>query len=124
MPGEPILEGKTLAKLLTFSIIGGWVAALFLLAFVLASIASVADMEQSILIIGIIMTLGCLIYYRVGENRQEFVLQMVFALSISGQLMMLWGIHDTLKHLDDGIIALMYAMLFAVHWWLIPHKAN
>ena len=105
-------------------IIGGWVAALFLLAFVLASIASVADMEQSILIIGIIMTLGCLIYYRVGENRQEFVLQMVFALSISGQLMMLWGIHDTLKHLDDGIIALLYAMLFAVHWWLIPHKAN
>jgi uncharacterized membrane protein YfcA len=26
VPGEPILEGKTLAKLLAFSIIGGWVA--------------------------------------------------------------------------------------------------
>ena len=37
---------------------------------------------------------------------------------------MLWGIHDTLKHIDDGLIALMYAVLFAVHWWLIPHKAN
>ena len=105
-------------------ILGGWIAALFVLAFVIACIASVNDMEQSILAMGSIITLSCLTYYRVGENNQEFILQMVFAFSISGQLMMLWGIHDTLKHIDDGLIALMYAVLFAVHWWLIPHKAN
>lgn len=105
-------------------IIGGWIAALFILAFVLASIASVGDKLQSILVIGILITLGCLTYYRMGKSNQEFVLQMVFAFSISGQLMMLWGIHDALKHTDDGIIALMYALVFSIHWWLIPHKAN
>ncbi|WP_434931220.1 DUF4401 domain-containing protein [Shewanella sp. HL-SH5] len=105
-------------------IIGGWIAALFILAFVLASIASVGDKELSILVMGILITLGCLTYYRVGKSNQEFVLQIVFAFSISGQLMMLWGIHDALKHTDDGIIALMYALVFALHWWLIPHKAN
>ena len=105
-------------------IIGGWIAALFILAFVLACIASVGDKLQSILVIGILITLGCLTYYRMGKSNQEFVLQMVFAFSISGQLMLLWGIHDALKHTDDGLIALMYALVFALHWWLIPHKAN
>jgi uncharacterized membrane protein len=105
-------------------IIGGWIAALFILAFVLASIASVDDKLQSILVMGILITLGCLTYYRMGKSNQEFVLQMVFAFSISGQLMLLWGIHDALKHTDDDIIALMYALVFALHWWLIPHKAN
>ncbi|WP_434939063.1 DUF4401 domain-containing protein [Shewanella sp. HL-SH8] len=105
-------------------IIGGWIAALFILAFVLASIASVGDKELSILVMGILITLGCVTYYRVGKSNQEFVLQMVFAFSISGQLMLLWGIYDALKHTDDGIIALMYALVFALHWWLIPHKAN
>jgi uncharacterized membrane protein len=105
-------------------IIGGWIAALFILAFVLASIASVDDKEQSILVMGILITLGCLTYYRMGKSNQEFVLQMVFAFSISGQLMLLWGIYDALKHTDDGIIALMYTLVFALHWWLIPHKAN
>ncbi|WP_434927092.1 DUF4401 domain-containing protein [Shewanella sp. HL-SH2] len=105
-------------------IIGGWIAALFILAFVLASIASVGDKELSILVMGILITLGCLTYYRVGKSNQEFVLQMVFAFSISGQLMLLWGIYDALKHTDDAIIALMYTLVFALHWWLIPHKAN
>jgi uncharacterized membrane protein len=105
-------------------IIGGWIAALFILAFILASIASVDDKEQSILVMGILITLACLTYYRMGKSNQEFVLQMVFAFSISGQLMLLWGIYDALKHTDDGIIALMYTLVFALHWWLIPHKAN
>jgi uncharacterized membrane protein len=105
-------------------IIGGWIAALFILAFVLASIASVGDKLQSILVMGILITLACLTYYRMGKSNQEFVLQMVFAFSISGQLMLLWGIYDALKHTDDGIIALMYTLVFALHWWLIPHKAN
>ncbi|GAA0780181.1 MULTISPECIES: DUF4401 domain-containing protein [Pseudomonadati] len=104
--------------------IGGWIAALFLLAFLLTSMASIDNIEQSILAIGILITLGCLTYYRVGNHNQEFILQMVFAFSIAGQLMLLWGIHDTLKQTDDDIIALMYAVVFALHWWLIPHKTN
>ncbi|MBB1317490.1 DUF4401 domain-containing protein [Shewanella sp. SR43-4] len=73
--------------IIAMQIIGGWVAALFLLACVLVSGSIIGDIDQSFIGLGAALSLSCLVYYRLGANRQEFILQMVFAFSISGQIM-------------------------------------
>ncbi|WP_167495978.1 DUF4401 domain-containing protein [Shewanella polaris] len=106
-------------------IIGGWIAALFLLAFVLLSASSVSDItESSFISFGLVLSLGCLAYYRLGENRQEFILQMVFAFSLCGQIMLLFGTFESLEDSNETLIAVIYAATFAIHWIVIPHKAN
>ncbi|MCZ4336896.1 DUF4401 domain-containing protein [Shewanella colwelliana] len=132
LSNQGLLNGDTLPEtalsvpwyIIGAQMLGGWIAALFLLAFVLASASSVADITESFISLGTLLCLGCLAYYRFGANRQEFVLQMVFAFSLCGQLMLLWGIYERLNAFDDTLIALIYLLVFALHWLVIPHKIN
>jgi hypothetical protein len=105
-------------------ILGGWVAALFLLIFVLVSVGLTSELNESLTGLGAGIVLGCLIYYRIGENRQEFILQMVFAFSLCGQLILLWGIFDLLGSTNKTLVALIYASIFVIHWLAIPHRVN
>lgn len=104
--------------------LGGWVAALFLLAFVMLGLSSASDITESFIGFGGVLSLGCLAYYRLGENRQEFILQMVFAFSLCGQTMLLFGTFESLESSNETLIAVIYVVTFAIHWIAIPHKAN
>ncbi|AZG72230.1 DUF4401 domain-containing protein [Shewanella livingstonensis] len=104
--------------------LGGWIAALFLLAFVMVGVSSVSDITESFIGFGTTLTLGCLAYYKLGENRQEFILQMVFAFSLCGQIMLLFGTFESLESSNETLIAVIYGVTFAIHWLVIPHKAN
>ncbi|MEM5504699.1 DUF4401 domain-containing protein [Shewanella frigidimarina] len=104
--------------------LGGWVAALFLLAFVMLGVSSASDITESFIGFGGVLSLGCLAYYRLGENRQEFILQMVFAFSLCGQIMLLFGTFESLENSNETLIAVIYVVTFAIHWLAIPHKAN
>lgn len=104
--------------------IGGWVAALFLLACVLVSGSIIGDIDESFIGFGATLMLGCLLYYRLSDNRQEFVVQMIFAFSLCGQIMWLLGIYDSLESSNENLIALIYVLTFAIHWTIIPHKTN
>ncbi|MGI2171964.1 DUF4401 domain-containing protein [Shewanella sp. MF05960] len=104
--------------------LGGWVASLFLLAFVMLGVSSVSDITESFIGFGATLTLGCLAYYRLGQNRQEFILQMVFAFSLCGQIMLLGGTFESLESSNETLIAVIYGVTFAIHWLVIPHKAN
>jgi uncharacterized membrane protein len=104
--------------------LGGWVAALFLLAFVMLGLSSASDITESFIGFGGVLSLGCLAYYRLGENRQEFILQMVFAFSLCGQIMLLFGTFESLESSNETLIAVIYVVTFVIHWIAIPHKAN
>jgi uncharacterized membrane protein len=104
--------------------LGGWVAALFLLAFVMLGLSSASDITESFIGFGGVLSLGCLAYYRLGENRQEFILQMVFAFSLCGQTMLLFGTFESLESSNETLIAVIYVVTFVIHWIAIPHKAN
>ncbi|WP_351010783.1 DUF4401 domain-containing protein [Shewanella sp. S1-58-MNA-CIBAN-0166] len=104
--------------------LGGWVAALFLLAFVMLGVSSASDITESFIGFGGVLSLGCLAYYRLGENRQEFILQMVFAFSLCGQTMLLFGTFESLESSNETLIAVIYVVTFVIHWIAIPHKAN
>jgi uncharacterized membrane protein len=104
--------------------LGGWVAALFLLAFVMLGLSSASDITESFIGFGGVLSLGCLAYYRLGENRQEFILQMVFAFSLCGQTMLLFGTFESLESSNETLIAVIYVVTFAIHWIAIPHKTN
>jgi uncharacterized membrane protein len=104
--------------------LGGWVAALFLLAFVMLGLSSASDITESFIGFGGVLSLGCLAYYRLGENRQEFILQMVFAFSLCGQIMLLFGTFESLESSNETLIAVIYVVTFAIHWIAIPHKTN
>jgi uncharacterized membrane protein len=104
--------------------LGGWVAALFLLAFVMLGLSSASDITESFIGFGGVLSLGCLAYYRLGENRQEFILQMVFAFSLCGQTMLLFGTFESLESSNETLIAVIYVVTFVIHWIAIPHKTN
>ncbi|UJF22802.1 DUF4401 domain-containing protein [Shewanella sp. OMA3-2] len=104
--------------------IGGWVAALFLLACVLVSGSIIGDINESFIGFGAALMLGCLLYYRLSDNRQEFVVQMMFAFSLCGQIMWLLGVYDSLESHNDTLVALIYVLTFAIHWAVIPHRTN
>jgi hypothetical protein len=104
--------------------LGGWVAALFLLAFVMLGLSSASDITESFIGFGGVLSLGCLAYYRLGENHQEFILQMVFAFSLCGQTMLLFGTFESLESSNETLIAVIYVVTFVIHWIAIPHKAN
>ncbi|HBF48273.1 MAG TPA: hypothetical protein DDW91_18260, partial [Shewanella frigidimarina] len=90
--------------------LGGWVAALFLLAFVMLGVSSASDITESFIGFGGVLSLGCLAYYRLGENRQEFILQMVFAFSLCGQIMLLFGTFESLENSYETLIAVIYVV--------------
>jgi uncharacterized membrane protein len=104
--------------------LGGWVASLFLLGFVMLFVSSTSDITESFIGFGGVLTLGCLAYYRLGQNRQEFILQMIFAFSLCGQIMLLFGTFESLESSNDTLIAVIFFITFAIHWIAIPHKAN
>ncbi|GGP79069.1 DUF4401 domain-containing protein [Shewanella ulleungensis] len=104
--------------------LGGWVASLFLLGFVMLFVSSTSDITESFIGFGGLLTLGCLAYYRLGQNRQEFILQMIFAFSLCGQIMLLFGTFESLESSNDTLIAVIFFITFAIHWIAIPHKAN
>ncbi|MGI2173570.1 DUF4401 domain-containing protein [Shewanella ulleungensis] len=104
--------------------LGGWVASLFLLGFVMLFVSSTSDITESFISFGGVLTLGCLAYYRLGQNRQEFILQMIFAFSLCGQIMLLFGTFESLESSNDTLIAVIFFITFAIHWIAIPHKAN
>ena len=110
--------------IIAMQIIGGWVAALFLLACVLVSGSIIGDIDQSFIGLGAALSLSCLVYYRLGANRQEFILQMVFAFSLSGQIMWLLGVYEWLESSHETLTALIYLVTFMIHWIIIPHKTN
>ncbi|MBB1439902.1 DUF4401 domain-containing protein [Shewanella sp. SG41-4] len=119
---EPMLASPW--YIIAAQMLGGWVAALFLLAFVMLGVSSASDITESFIGFGGVLSLGCLAYYRLGENRQEFILQMVFAFSLCGQLMLLFGTFESLENSNETLIAVIYVVTFAIHWLAIPHKAN
>lgn len=119
---EPMLASPW--YIIAAQMLGGWVAALFLLAFFMLVVSSVSDITESFIGYGGMLTLGCLAYYRLGKNRQEFILQMVFAFSLCGQIMLLFGTFESLESSNETLIAVIYVVTFAIHWIAIPHKAN
>lgn len=119
---EPMLASPW--YIIAAQMLGGWVAALFLLAFFMLVVSSVSDITESFIGYGGMLTLGCLAYYRLGQNRQEFILQMVFAFSLCGQIMLLFGTFESLESSNETLIAVIYVVTFAIHWIAIPHKAN
>ncbi|MGX9463305.1 DUF4401 domain-containing protein [Shewanella sp. A14] len=110
--------------IIAVQIIGGWVAAQFLLACVMVSGSIIGDIEQSFIGLGAALSVGCLLYYRINATSQEFVLQMVFAFSLCGQILWLLGVYDRLESSNDTLIALIYVVTFAIHWAIIRHKSN
>ncbi|MGI2177995.1 DUF4401 domain-containing protein [Shewanella frigidimarina] len=119
---EPMLASPW--YIIAAQMLGGWVAALFLLAFFMLVVSSVSDITESFIGYGGMLTLGCLAYYRLGQNRQEFILQMVFAFSLCGQIMLLLGTFESLESSNETLIAVIYVVTFAIHWIAIPHRAN
>ncbi|MGI2143353.1 DUF4401 domain-containing protein [Shewanella frigidimarina] len=119
---EPMLASPW--YIIAAQMLGGWVAALFLLAFFMLVVSSVSDITESFIGYGGMLTLGCLAYYRLGQNRQEFILQMVFAFSLCGQIMLLFGTFESLESSNETLIAVIYVVTFAIHWIAIPHRAN
>ncbi|MBO1896155.1 DUF4401 domain-containing protein [Shewanella sp. BF02_Schw] len=119
---EPMLASPW--YIIAAQMLGGWVAALFLLAFFMLVVSSVSDITESFIGYGGMLTLGCLAYYRLGKNRQEFILQMVFAFSLCGQIMLLFGTFESLESSNETLIAVIYVVTFAIHWIAIPHRAN
>jgi len=94
--------------------IAGWIGALFLLAFVGAALASVFDSAGASLVVGALCCgAAYLIFSKLGRN--DVAVQFGLAVSLAGQVMMIFGIGETLERSAEGVpFLLAIAILEAV----------
>ena len=82
--------------------IAGWIGALFLLAFIGAALASVFDSSGAALVVGAFCCgAAYLIFSKLGRN--DVAMQFGLAVSLAGQVMIIFGLGDALERSAEGV---------------------
>ena len=93
--------------------IAGWIAAIFLLAFVGAALAWVLDSKIAAVIIGVItMGIAWLMLRRWSGN--EFSTQFALAISFAGQVLFAFGVFNASDRLDTEVAAWLFLAIVQV----------
>ena len=82
--------------------IAGWIGALFLLAFVGAALSSVFDSSGAALVIGAFCCGAAYFIFR-NWSRNDVAMQFGLAVSLAGQVMIIFAIGDTLGQSAEGV---------------------
>jgi hypothetical protein len=97
--------------------IAGWLAGVFLLAFI--AIVFKPDDRASILLVGALLLVAAWLIYRAGRVA-VFLEQFALALSIAGQLAITWGIVD--EDFDGLVLAFSLLVLQVLIWLVMPNR--
>ena len=97
--------------------IAGWIGALFLLGFVGAAMAVVFDSAGAALVVGALCCTGASFIFR---SRNDVALQFGLAISLAGQVMMIFGLGDILDAGGAVVPLLIAAFLPSASWVAVP----
>ncbi|GIU07748.1 MULTISPECIES: DUF4401 domain-containing protein [unclassified Shewanella] len=110
--------------------VAAWIASLFILAFGISFFnLFLDDLDTGFAaVMGIFYTALALVIYRTLADKQVFLNQMAFALSLCGLLSLGYGMTDWFSHINAEVFGLAWYLTFGgillIQWYLIEHVSH
>jgi uncharacterized membrane-anchored protein len=97
----------------------GWLAAVFLLAFLGFGIAGLFDNGEALVVLGVVINISAHVFYKTKPD-SDFFEQMVLAFSLTGQFLFAFGLFELSDYkMHEWLVVVgLYQMFLA---WLINH---
>ncbi|MEZ5471868.1 MAG: GDYXXLXY domain-containing protein [Marinicella sp.] len=97
----------------------GWLAAVFLLAFLGFGVAGLFDNGEALIVMGVVINISAHVFYKTKPD-SDFFEQMVLAFSLTGQFLFAFGLFElsNFKMREWLVVVGLYQMLLA---WLVNH---